>query len=97
MRDTLPVKPFKNECAVLNLDNLDGPGTHWVTYCKVNKNVYYFDSFGNLSPPTELIKYLGSDIKVYYNNTKYQDYKTVICGHLCLMYLYDFYYNNKIN
>lgn len=51
----------------------------------VNK-VMYFDSFGNLQPPTDLMKYLGADT-VEYNPIRYQEYNTVICGHLCLEFL----------
>lgn len=91
MRDTLPLKPFVNECAIVNLDSYKGSGTHWVAYCKVNQSVYYFDSFGDLLPPNELIEYLGSGVEIYYNKQKYQDYNTVICGHMCLIFLYDFY------
>lgn len=94
MRDRLPRKPLKQECCIINLDDDAGKGTHWTAYCKVNKHTYYFDSFGNLSPPEELIKYLGSDSTVYYNYKKYQDYGTNNCGQLCLEFLYDFYNKN---
>lgn len=95
MRNNLPKNVLQNECAVINLDNADGPGTHWVTYCKNNSSVYYFDSFGNLEPPKELVKYLGSNSKIYYNYRKYQDFGTIICGHLCIQFLYDFYKENN--
>lgn len=88
MRDNLPLKPLRKECAVINLDNSDGPGTHWVAYFKINNYVYYFDSFGNLRPPKELIVYLGSDSIIFYNFNKYQHYDTVICGHLCIQFLH---------
>lgn len=89
MRDRLPLKPFNNECAIINLDTISGPGTHWVAYSKNKKTVHYFDSYGNLPPPLELIKYLGSDSKIYYNYKKYQNYGSVICGQLCLKFLFD--------
>lgn len=56
MRNNLPKKPWKNETAVINLDEESGPGTHWVAYSKKNNIVFYFDSFGNLRPPNEIIK-----------------------------------------
>ena len=91
MRDNLPrYKPWKNECGIVNLDSLKGPGTHWVAYCKKGKLIEYFDSFGNLQPPIEIIHYLGLNIK--YNYTKYQDFNTFNCGHLCLKFLYDCYF-----
>lgn len=95
MRDNLPRKCRKNECAVINLDSIKGPGTHWVAYGKRNKEVYYFDSFGDLQPPNELIIYFGSDIHhIFYNYINYQKYDSVICGQLCITFLYHF--NKKI-
>lgn len=90
MRDHLPIKSLKNECAVVNLDSIRGPGTHWVAYGKKGDNVYYYDSFGNLPPPRELIKYFGSDSKIQFNYKKYQDYNTFVCGQLCLTFLNNF-------
>lgn len=91
MRDRLPKKPWKQECGIINLDNHTSPGTHWTSYCKQNKNTYYYDSFGNLQPPGELIEYLGSDSNVYYNYRKDQGYKTSNCGQLCIQFLFNFY------
>lgn len=62
---------------------------------KKNRCAYYFDSFGNLRPPLELIDYLGSAVNIVYNYKKYQNYDTVICGHLCIRFLYDM--ENKFN
>lgn len=90
MRDSLPLKPHTNECAIVNLDSIVGSGTHWIAYCKKGDNVYYFDSFGNLQPPTKLLSYFGSQCKIYYNNLKYQNYGTSICGQLCIMFLSHF-------
>lgn len=90
MRDNLPTKPLQNECGVVNLDSDAGPGTHWTAYCKKDSVVYYFDSFGNLPPPKELLKYFGSRCKIYYNNNIYQKYGTVVCGQLCITFLNHF-------
>lgn len=87
MRDTLPSNgPHHNESAVINLDKNSGPGTHWVAYRKRGKEVVYFDSFGDLQPPLELMMYLGVD-QVRYNPFRYQDYGSYNCGHLCLKFL----------
>lgn len=87
MRNEMPENgPRKNESAIINLDDKDGPGTHWVAYKKRDNNIDYFDSFGNLQPPSDLIKYLGVG-SVKYNHERYQDYDTFECGHLCLKFL----------
>lgn len=70
-------------------------GTHWTALVKNDKTAYYFDSFGNLAPPLEVIAYLGPDINIFYNVKRYQKYGTTICGHLCLKFLYDFWKSRK--
>ena len=52
--DTLPKKPNKKECGIVNLDKSSGPGTHWVAWYKNSKNKIYFDSYG-VQPPIEVI------------------------------------------
>lgn len=92
MRDELPESGARhNESAVLNLDSLNGLGTHWVAYKKIGNIVNYYDSFGDLPPPKELIKYLHIKpnplLKIYYNYDREQKFNTVWCGHLCLSFL----------
>lgn len=92
MRDTLPRQPNTNESAIVNLDISDNPGTHWVAYLKNGNNVQYFDSFGDLKPPKELVSYFGPYVKIMYNSESYQTFNQWNCGHLCLSFLF-----NKIN
>lgn len=87
MRDSLPKLPKINECAIVNLDSSDNLGTHWVAYVKKGINVNYFDAFGNLRPPLELLKYFDG-CKILYNRRRYQDWETPYCGHYCLLFLY---------
>ena len=84
LRDTLPKRPRKNECGILNLDDTSGNGTHWVAWSKDGDRKNYFDSFG-LQPPREMIGYLGSPI--YYTTEEIQPRDQVFCGHLCLYIL----------
>lgn len=88
MRNEMPKKgSWKKESGVVNLDDKKNPGTHWVAYKKLNKNLaMYFDSFGNLQPPNELVKYLDVG-NINYNYERYQDWNTFNCGHLCLKFL----------
>jgi hypothetical protein len=86
MRDTLPKYPRRVEKVILNLDSIDGNGTHWVCYIKNNRDVNYFDSFGNLPPPKEVIDYL-KDCNIQFNRDCEQEENTVICGHLCILFL----------
>ena len=84
LRDKLPKSAKVRECGILNLEDSSGNGTHWVAWCKVLNDKFYFDSYG-LPPPTELATYLKSP--VYYNSERIQPDNEVFCGHLCLYVL----------
>lgn len=86
MRNNLPrTNPWKRECGIINLDDATGSGTHWVAYYKNLNDIKYFDSFGNLQPPVEVVKYLGD--KLSYNYNSFQKFNSYNCGHLCLSFL----------
>ena len=82
--DTLPKKPNKKECGIVNFDKSNGPGTHWVAWYKNGKTKIYFDSY-DVRPPLEVVEYLGSPI--HYNTDQLQPVGQVFCGHLCLYVL----------
>ena len=84
VRDNLPSKPRRNECGILNLDDRDGNGTHWVAWHKKDGDKYYFDSYV-VQPPWEMLQYLQKPIS--YNTEKIQPNGEVICGQLCLYVL----------
>ena len=83
-RNQLPKKPNIRECGILNLDSVEGPGTHWVAWYKNKGTKYYFDSYG-IQPPEEMHKYLKSPI--LYNSIQIQEIGDYICGHLCIYVL----------
>lgn len=92
MRDNLPKNsPKAEECMIINHDSVNNKGTHWTCFVKTGKNVFYFDSFGKLAPPLELVEYLGSECKIFYNYEQFQKFDTTNCGHLCLNFLNTFY------
>ena len=84
LRDTLPKRPKRKECGILNLDDTTGSGTHWVAWYKNGAEKKYFDSYG-LQPPNELVAYFRSPI--LYNTEQIQPKDQVFCGHLCIYVL----------
>ena len=82
MRNKLPKSSLVNESAIVNLDSFEGPGTHWVAYKKVGNYITYFDSFGNLKPPLELIEYWGKNkiISIIEILIKRSTIQTVVIG-----------------
>ena len=41
LRDALPKKPKRNECAIMNQDDTSGDGTHWVAWFKRGNDKRY--------------------------------------------------------
>lgn len=97
MRDTLPNRANRIESLILNHDSSSNNGTHWTAVVKVVDKAYYFDSYGKLPPPIDLIEYLGAKTEILYNYKRYQKVNTVVCGHLCLKFLHDFWVKNGKN
>ena len=80
MRDTLPKRPYKIECSIVNLNTTTEKGSHWVCYHKNKKKRIYFDSFGQTKSER--------GVEVIQRNTDIvQPINTDICGHLCLFVL----------
>lgn len=92
MRDQLPESRLEIESGILNLDSLDGPGTHWTLWIKTNRKCYYFDSYG-IQSPKEFDEYMKYDIT--YSTYNIQKNYDIICGHLCLVVLYEVLINKK--
>lgn len=92
MRDNLPKKIKEIECGVVNLDSEKNKGTHWVGYYKKDKKIVFYDSYGNLRPPTELIEYFHSNgnVDIYYNYENFQKFNSNNCGQLVVNFLYKF-------
>ena len=95
MKDTIPTKPMKHECGILNFNTSNQSGSHWVCWyvSNISSNRIYFDSFGCITPD-ELQRYLKSkreyknDILCIQRNTdQIQQPSTQICGQLCLYVL----------
>ena len=97
-RDRLP-KKIRKECGIINLDDIQGPGTHWVCYRNINNVVEYFDPFG-LIMPNEALKYFNtsspSGKQIVYSIDEIQNRNTVLCGYWCLYYLLDRQRGNSI-
>ena len=83
-RYALPVSTYKKECGIINLDDIEGEGTHWVCYRNLEKNlVEYFDPFG-LIMPYEIRDCLLTSVKrIIYSQDEIQNRETVLCGYWC--------------
>jgi hypothetical protein len=81
------IKPL--ECAVVNLDDSTGAGTHFTAYYNIPNNefVYYFDSYGVICP-SNIEKYLRtSGKKILFSNGHLQKIDSSICGFYCIYFI----------
>ena len=84
-RDNLP-KTIKNGAYVINLDEYEDVGTHWIAFYVKNNEVIYFDSFGIQHVPKEIKKFIG------HKNTKTNIFRiqadnSVMCGYFCIGFI----------
>ena len=84
-RNNLPSK-IKKGAYVINLDEYENTGTHWVSlFVKANK-VIYFDSFGIEHIPEEIDKFIGNK-KLKASIFKIQAYDSIMCGYFCIEFM----------
>ena len=102
MRDNLP-KTVKKGAYVVNLDEYENTGTHWVSlfvkpkYLTESSSLectVYFDSFGAEHIPKEINKFLCSkELRSAVNNGikssifRVQAYDSIMCGYFCIEFI----------
>ena len=80
-RDNLP-KITKKGAYVINLDEHENTGTHWIALFVKTNEVIYFDSFGIEYIPKEIIKFIGNNNKkIKANIFRIQAYDSIMCGY----------------
>ena len=84
-KNNLPNK-IKKGAYVINLDEYENTGTHWVSlFVKANK-VIYFDSFGIEHIPEEIDKFIGNK-KIRASIFRIQAYDSNMCGYFCIEFI----------
>ena len=81
-RDNLP-KIIKKGAYVINLDEYENAGTHWIALFVKTNEVIYFDSFGIEHIPKEIELAIGNK-KIKANRFKIQSYDSIMCGYFCI-------------
>ena len=85
-RNNLPNK-IKKGAYVINLDEHENAGTHWVSLFVKTKYTVYFDSFGVEHIPKEINKFIRNEIKS--NIFRIQVYDSIMCGYFCIEFVND--------
>ena len=83
-RNYLPNK-IKKGAYVINLDEYENTGTHWVSVFVKPKYTVYFDSFGIEHIPKEINKFINNDIKS--NIFRIRAYDSIMCGYFCIEFI----------
>ena len=83
-RNNLPNK-IKKRAYVINLDEYENTGTHWISLFVNLKYTVYFDSFGIEHIPKEINKFINNDIKS--NIFRIQAYDSIMCGYFCIEFI----------
>ena len=91
-RNNLPNK-IKKRAYVINLEEYENTGTHWVSsFVKANK-VIHFDSFGIEHIPKEINKFINNNNNNNNNNNiesnifRIQAYDSIMCGYFCIEFI----------
>jgi len=79
---------------ILNLQNHDQVGTHWVGFFKSKNNIYWFDAFGAPPMQNEMDIFQKNGYNIYYSNIQIQDINSILCGYFVIAFLY---FINKSN
>ena len=83
-RNNLPNK-IKKGADVINLDEYENTGTHWVSLFVKPKYTVYFDSFGIEHISKEINKFINNDIKS--NIFRIQANDSIMCGYICIEFI----------
>ena len=92
-RNNLP-KTIKKGAYVINLDEYENTGTHWVALFVKTNEAIYFDSFGIEPFPIEINKFINNDTtksssleRIESNIFRIQAYDSIICGYFCIEFI----------
>ena len=75
-----------NGASIINLDQYESIGTHWIALYVSSQNVAYFDSFGveHIPKEREIIGNKNIITKIY----RIQAYNSIMYGYFCIGFIY---------
>ena len=84
-RNNLP-NGVKKGAYVINLDEYENIGTHWIPLFAKLKYTIYFDSFGIEHIPKEINKFIGNN-NIKSNIFRIQAYDSIMCRYFCIEFI----------
>ena len=86
--------PNKKGAYIINLDEYENTGTHWVALFVKTNEAIYFDSFGIEHIPKEINKFINNDMtkpsslkRIKSNIFRIQAYDSIMCGYFCIEFI----------
>ena len=76
---------LKEGAYVINLDEYESIGTHWIAVNVNGNNMIYFDSFGVEHIPKEVTNLKGNK-NIITNIYRIQTYDSIMCGYFCIAF-----------
>lgn len=74
---------------VINLDNSDKEGSHWVSiFARSKDHAYYFDSYGLLPENSNILAYLKKFKKITWQKAVIQSIVSNVCGYYVIFFIY---------
>src|SRR5689334_18280925 len=87
--DKIPKPDRYPASLVVNMDNSDKPGSHWVAmFMPSSQTIFYYDSFGIQPSNKNIQKFLRAFDHVERNTTTFQSIDSDICGFFVMYFLY---------
>ena len=78
-----------NKSMIINLQDANQRGSHWIALNRVNNTIFVFDSFGIGYIPVGIFK-VFKNLKIITNIYRIQDISSNLCGMFCVLFiLYD--------
>ena len=75
-----------NQSTIINLQDSDKKGSHWVSYRKIGNKIFYFDSYGVAYIP-DIIKNQYPKHKFICNIYRIQSMDSNQCGRFCILFV----------
>ena len=82
----LETKAIKKGAYIINLDEYENTGTHWITLFVKTNEVIYFDSFGIEHIPKETEHAIGNK-KIKASIFRLQAYDSIMCRYYCIEFI----------
>ena len=84
---------IKDEAYIINLDEYESIGTHWIALHINDNNVTYFNNFGVKHIPKDIKKFIGKK-NIITNSYRIQACDSIMCGYFCIRFI-DFMLKGK--